>query len=70
MMKINNVKQLNDILSEWILKDTIPEEQIVEVPLYVIKQFMHKVQDDMYLSLLKDKKVEIEKQIRRLEHEN
>ena len=68
-MKINNVKELNDILSEWILKDTIPEEQIVEVPLYVIKQFMHKVQDDMYLSLLKDKKVEIEKQIRRLEHE-
>lgn len=69
-MKINNVKQLNDILSEWILKDTIPDEQIVEVPLYVIKQFMQKVQEDMYLSLLKDKKVEIEKQIRRLEHEN
>lgn len=69
-MKINNVKELNDILSEWILKDTIPEEQIVEVPLYVIKQFMQKVQEDMYLSLLKDKKVEIEKQIRRLEHEN
>ena len=69
-MKINNMKELNDILSEWILKDTIPEEQIVEVPLYVIKEFMHKVQEDMYLSLLKDKKVEIEKQIRRLEHEN
>ena len=69
-MKINNVKELNDILSEWILKDTIPEEQIVEVPLYIIKQFMHKVQDDMYLSMLKDRKVEIEKQIRRLEHEN
>ena len=69
-MKINNMKELNDILSEWILKDTIPEEQIVEVPLYVIKEFMHKVQEDMCLSLLKDKKVEIEKQIRRLEHEN
>lgn len=69
-MKINNVKELNDILSEWILKDTIPEEQTVEVSLYVIKEFMRQVQDDMYLSILKDKKSNIEKQIRRLENEN
>lgn len=69
-MKINNVKELNDILSEWILKDTIPEEQTVEVSLYVIKEFMRQVQDDMYLNILKDKKSNIEKQIRRLENEN
>ena len=69
-MKINNVKELDNVLSEWILKDTLPEEQTIEVPLYVIKQFMHKVQDDTYLNMLKDKKSEIEKQIRRLEHEN
>lgn len=70
MIKINNVKELDNVLSEWILKDTLSEEQTIEIPLYVIKQFMHKVQDDMYLSLLKNKKSKIEKQIRRLENEN
>lgn len=68
--EIKDLNQLNEVLTQWLSTDDLPDNQTVEVPLYVIKEFMHQVQDNMYLSMLKNKKAEIEKQIRRMEKWN
>ena len=65
--EIKDLNQLNEVLTQWLSTDDLPDNQTVEVPLYAIKEFMHQVQDNMYLSMLKNKKAEIEKQIRRME---
>lgn len=64
MIKINNVKELDNVLSEWILKDNLSEEQTIEIPLYVIKQFQAKCYTEQHSDTLKQIKAEIEHRIK------
>ena len=60
-MKIQSLEELDTVLSEWVLRDNLPEDQTIELPLYLVKDFRLKC---YYLDTLKQIKAEIEHRIK------
>ena len=60
-IKINNIEKLDDILDKWMMDDIIPEEQTIEVPLHVIKEFKAKCYGEQHVNTLKGIKDEKKK---------
>lgn len=69
-MKIKSLEELDTVLSEWVLRDNLPEDQTIEVPLYLIKDFRIKCYEEQYLATLKQIKAEIEHRIKINEGKN
>ena len=68
IVEVNSVEQLELQLGNWLnpLHDD-EEGPIIQIPLYLIQRLIWKNNDSFYLELLKNKKAEIEKQIKNLE---
>ena len=68
IVDVNSVEQLELQLGNWLNPLNDHEEgPIIQIPLYLIQQLIWKNNDSFYLELLKNKKAEIEKQIKNLE---
>ena len=68
IVEVNSVEQLELQLGNWLNPLNDDEEgPIIQIPLYLIQRLIWKNNDSFYLELLKNKKAEIEKQIRRME---
>lgn len=68
IVKVNSVEQLELQLGNWLNPLNDDEEgPIIQIPLYLIQRLIWKNNDSFYLELLKNKKAEIEKQIKNLE---
>ena len=68
IIKISNVQNLQEILKEWILLDSIPEEQVIEVPLYVIRDFRTICYSEQYGDTLIALRNELNERIKRNEN--
>lgn len=68
IVEVNSVEQLELQLGNWLnsLNDD-DEGPTIQIPLYLIQRLLWKNNDSFYLELLKNKKAEIEKQIKNLE---
>ena len=68
IVEVNSVEQLELQLGNWLnpLNDD-KEGPTIQIPLYLIQRLIWKNNDSFYLELLKNKKAEIEKQIKNLE---
>ena len=68
IVEVNSVEQLELQLGNWLnpLNDDV-EGPTIQIPLYLIQRLIWKNNDSFYLELLKNKKAEIEKQIKNLE---
>lgn len=68
IVEVNSVEQLELQLGNWLNPLNDDEEgPIIQIPLYLIQRLIWKNNDSFYLELLKNKKAEIEKQIKNLE---
>ena len=68
IVKVNSVEQLELQLGNWLNPLNDDEEgPTIQIPLYLIQRLIWKNNDSFYLELLKNKKAEIEKQIKNLE---
>ena len=68
IVEVNSVEQLELQLGNWLNPLNDDEEgPIIQIPLYLIQRLIWKNNDSFYLELLKNKKTEIEKQIKNLE---
>ena len=68
IVEVNSVEQLELQLRNWLNPLNDDEEgPTIQIPLYLIQQLIWKNNDSFYLELLKNKKAEIEKQIKNLE---
>ena len=67
IVEVNSVEQLELQLGNWLNPLNDDEEgPIIQIPLYLIQRLIWKNNDSFYLELLKNKKTEIEKQIKKL----
>ena len=67
-MKLNNLQELDEIVNEWqSINSTLPEEQTVEVPLFVIMEFRQKCYQTQYLDTLKAIRDKLDDRIKREE---
>ena len=68
IIEVNSVEQLELQLGNWLnLLNDDEEGPTIQIPLYLIQRLIWKNNDSFYLELLKNKKAEIEKQIKNLE---
>ena len=68
IVEVNSVEQLELQLGNWLnLLNDDEEGPTIQIPLYLIQRLIWKNNDSFYLELLKNKKAEIEKQIKNLE---
>ena len=68
IIEVNSVEQLELQLGNWLNPLNDDEEgPIIQIPLYLIQRLIWKNNDSFYLELLKNKREEIEKQIKNLE---
>ena len=68
IVEVNSVEQLELELGNWLNPLNDDEEgSTIQIPLYLIQRLIWKNNDSFYLELLKNKKAEIEKQIKNLE---
>lgn len=68
IVEVNSVEQLELQLGNWLNSLNDDEEgPTIQIPLYLIQRLIWKNNDSFYLELLKNKKAEIEKQIKNLE---
>lgn len=68
IVEVNSVEQLELQLRNWLNPLNDDEEgPTIQIPLYLIQRLIWKNNDSFYLELLKNKKAEIEKQIKNLE---
>ena len=68
IVEVNSLEQLELQLGNWLNPLNDDEEgPIIQIPLYLIQRLIWKNNDSFYLELLKNKKAEIEKQIKNLE---
>lgn len=68
IVEVNSVEQLELQLGNWLNPLSDDEEgPTIQIPLYLIQRLIWKNNDSFYLELLKNKKAEIEKQIKNLE---
>lgn len=71
IVKVNSVEQLELQLGNWLNPLNDDEEgPIIQIPLYLIQRLIWKNNDSFYLELLKNKKAEIEKQIKNWRNNN
>lgn len=68
IVEVNSVEQLELQLGNWLnsLNDD-DEGPTIQIPLYLIQQLLWKNNDSFYLELLKNKREELDKQIKNLE---
>ena len=68
IVEVNSVEQLELQLSNWLnsLNDD-DEGPTIQIPLYLIQRLLWKNNDSFYLELLKNKREELDKQIKNLE---
>ena len=68
IVEVNSVEQLELQLGNWLNPLNDDEEgPIIQIPLYLIQRLIWKNNDSFYLELLKNKKAELDKQIKNLE---
>ena len=68
IIEVNSIEQLELQLDNWLNPLNDDEEgPTIQIPLYLIQRLIWKNNDSFYLELLKNKKAEIEKQIKNLE---
>ena len=68
IVEVNSVEQLELQLGNWLNPLNDDEEgPIIQIPLYLIQRLIWKNNDSFYLELLKNKKEELDKQIKNLE---
>ena len=67
IVEVNSVEQLELELGNWLNPLNDEEGPTIQIPLYLIQRLIWKNNDSFYLELLKNKKAEIEKQIKNLE---
>lgn len=68
IVEVNSVEQLELQLGNWLNPLNDDEEgPTIQISLYLIQRLIWKNNDSFYLELLKNKKAEIEKQIKNLE---
>ena len=68
IVEVNSVEQLELQLGNWLNPLNDDEERpTIQIPLYLIQRLIWKNNDSFYLELLKNKREEIEKQIKNLE---
>ena len=62
---ITSVEELEHALREWSFNDNIPDDKIIEVPLYVIKKYQQKCFSLQYVDTLTAWKNKLETDIQR-----
>lgn len=68
IVEVNSVEQLELQLGNWLNPLNDDEEgPIIQIPLYLIQRLIWKNKDSFYLELLKNKRKELDKQIKNLE---
>ena len=68
IVEVNSVEQLELQLGNWLNPLNDDEEgTIIQIPLYLIQRLIWKNKDSFYLELLKNKRKELDKQIKNLE---
>ena len=68
IIEVNSVEQLELQLGNWLNPLNDDEEgRTIQIPLYLIQQLIWKNNDSFYLELLKNKREELDKQIKNLE---
>ena len=68
IIEVNSVEQLELQLGNWLNPLNDDEEgPIIQIPLYLIQRLIWKNNDSFYLELLKNKREELDKQIKNLE---
>ena len=68
IVEVNSVEQLELQLSNWLNSLNDDEEgPTIQIPLYLIQKLLWKNNDYFYLELLKNKREELDKQIKNLE---
>ena len=68
IVEVNSVEQLELQLGNWLNPLNDDEEgPIIQIPLYLIQRLIWKNNDSFYLELLKNKREELDKQIKNLE---
>ena len=68
IVEVNSVEQLELQLGNWLNPLNDDEEgSIIQIPLYLIQRLIWKNNDSFYLELLKNKREELDKQIKNLE---
>lgn len=71
IINIDSLEQLELHLSNWLNPLNEDEEgPTIQVPLYIIQHLIWKNNDSFYLELLKNKREELDKQIKNLENKN
>lgn len=71
IVKIDSLEQLDLQLNNWLNPLNNDEEgPTIQVPLYIIQHLIWKKNDSFYLELLKNKREELDKQIKNLENKN
>lgn len=68
IVEVNSVEQLELQLGNWLnsLNDD-DEGPTIQIPLYLIQRLLWKNNNSFYLDLLKNKREELDKQIKNLE---
>lgn len=68
IVEVNSVEQLELQLGNWLNPLNDDEEgPIIQIPLYLIQRLLWKNNNSFYLELLKNKREELDKQIKNLE---
>lgn len=68
IVEVNSVEQLELQLGNWLNSLNDDEEgPTIQIPLYLIQKLLWKNNDYFYLELLKNKREELDKQIKNLE---
>lgn len=68
IVEVNSVEQLELQLGNWLNSLNDDEEgPTIQIPLYLIQRLLWKNNDSFYVQLLKNKREELDKQIKNLE---
>lgn len=68
IVEVNSVEQLELQLGNWLNSLNDDEEgPTIQIPLYLIQRLLWKNNNSFYLELLKNKREELDKQIKNLE---